>query len=182
MRRAREVALTRLSVDRLIGCIVLLATIPCRCDPSSPVTTRRELIASPGCQNCCFGHDCRLAFSRTSPGVCCGTHPRVGCCPLGFSCVNCGASWRCSRSFVSHSARSRMCHASGYGPGYGHSYGPHYHDPHYHDPHYHPHYYVEADGNAHFLHSSLAVVVVVAVASLAMMFIVVRRMSSHAMM
>ena len=80
-------------------------------------------LASPGCQACCYGHDCRIAFSSTSAGICCGTYPRTGCCPLGSSCVNCGTSWRCSRSrYVTPATRRSVCSAGYYqgGPGYYH--------------------------------------------------------------
>ena len=106
-------------------------------------TTRRELL-SPGCQSCCLGSDCRLAFASTSPGVCCGSVPHIGCCPLGSSCVRCGHGWRCSRTpYMTHRSRCGVCrddppyecprfgYHSAYGPqhapyGYGHSgYGNH---------------------------------------------------------
>ena len=100
-------------------------------------TTHRRELLSPGCSACCFRNDCHLAFSSTSPGVCCGTHPRAGCCPLGSSCVQCGGSWRCTNSrYVTRRTAASVCragyggggyaHGPGYAPGPGYAHGPGY--------------------------------------------------------
>ena len=96
-------------------------------------------LLSTGCQACCYQSDCRLAYSATSPGICCGTYPRAGCCPLGSSCINCGSSWRCTNSRrVTSATRNSVCRAGGshygssYRPQHGSPYGPQpYHQPHY---------------------------------------------------
>ena len=72
-------------------------------------------LASVGCDNCCFKNDCSLAFSQTTPGVCCGAHPyssrrQTGCCPMGATCVACGHIWKCTRaSYVTRSSKCGMC-------------------------------------------------------------------------
>lgn len=123
---------------------IMLTAIAFALALAEPNATRpgRELLSA-GCQACCFARDCRLAYTHTSPGICCGQYPRAGCCPMGSSCVSCGSSWRCTRSrFVTAATRRSVCSAGygyhqpvhhGYGPPVHHGYGP---------P---PHYYLEAD-------------------------------------
>lgn len=76
-------------------------------------TAGRRSLASEGCTNCCYKNDCSLAFSQTSPGVCCGAHRargQIGCCPMGASCVACANLWKCTRSsYVTRSSRCRIC-------------------------------------------------------------------------
>ena len=83
---------------------------------------------SDGCATCCFSGNCMVAFSSAAPGVCCGTYPRTGCCPMGSSCINCGSMWRCTNSrYITAATRNSVCAAGygyghtsyGYGPGYG---------------------------------------------------------------
>lgn len=81
--------------------------------PKDAANATRRVLASAGCNSCCFENDCSLAFSQTSPGVCCGAHSargHVGCCPMGASCVACANIWKCTRStYVSRSSRCRIC-------------------------------------------------------------------------
>jgi len=82
---------------------------------SSPanLTQHGREMSSPGCQNCCIQHDCRLAYMMTSPGVCCGMHPATGamsCCPFDSSCVRCRSKWRCTRSkYITRSTKCQVC-------------------------------------------------------------------------
>ena len=82
---------------------------------------------SDGCATCCFSGNCMVAFSSAAPGVCCGTYPRTGCCPMGSSCINCGSMWRCTNSrYITAATRNSVC-AAGYGYGHtGYGYGPGY--------------------------------------------------------
>merc|ERR1719502_1846914 len=94
----------------LLACCVALAAGAT--DSLAAITKGRQL-ASVGCNNCCFQNDCSLAFSQTSPGICCGAHRargQTGCCPLGASCVQCANIWKCTRStYVTRSSRCRIC-------------------------------------------------------------------------
>ena len=80
---------------------------------ADPLAENRRSLASEGCDNCCFKHDCSLAFAKSQAGVCCGAHPargQTGCCPLGASCVHCANIWKCSRSrYVSRASRCHIC-------------------------------------------------------------------------
>ena len=124
-----------------------LAFVLCAGSLDSNSSAHRQL-ASPGCDACCFRHDCRLAFSSTQPGICCGTYPHSGCCPYGSKCVQCGSTWRCTRShYVSRGTRASVCRATGYAPGGYHS--PHY-SPYIHNnggPAYGYHPYHEQEGD-----------------------------------
>ena len=92
----------------------LIAVLACASAEATAAVAHRQL-ASVGCDNCCFKNDCSLAFSQTTPGVCCGAHPyssrrQTGCCPMGATCVACGHIWKCTRStYVSRSGRCSMC-------------------------------------------------------------------------
>ena len=92
--------------------MALIAVLPFVGLAAAANSTHREL-SSPGCQSCCFGHDCRLAYMSTSAGTCCGAHPATRmtqCCPFGASCVACGSHWRCSNSrVVTRSTRCSIC-------------------------------------------------------------------------
>lgn len=57
----------------------------------------RELSPSQGCINCCVGHDCTAGYNGM-PGICCGSAPAYGCCPMGAICVKCNSHWTCSNS------------------------------------------------------------------------------------
>lgn len=94
------------------------------------VTAKRQL-ASAGCDACCFQNDCRLAFTQSAPGVCCGAHRtrgQTGCCPMGATCVACQNIWKCSRStYITRSGRCSICRDDMppecmYRRGYGHGY------------------------------------------------------------
>ena len=94
----------------LVGCLAFISPALAFSNASSPGRS----LASEGCDNCCFKHDCSLAFQKSQPGVCCGAHPgaggQTGCCPIGSQCVACGTVWKCSRSnYVSRSARCHIC-------------------------------------------------------------------------
>lgn len=81
--------------------------------PTEEKNATRRQMASEGCNACCFQNDCRLAFSQTQPGTCCGAHRargQVGCCPMGASCVACANIWKCTRStYVTRSSRCSIC-------------------------------------------------------------------------
>merc|ERR1719240_1553625 len=94
------------------------------------VVAERRQLASVGCNACCFQNDCSLAFSQTSPGICCGAHRtrgQTGCCPMGASCVQCANIWKCTRStYITRTSRCRICaddmppECMYYRRGYGH--------------------------------------------------------------
>merc|ERR1712154_333466 len=63
----------------------------------------RELSPSQGCIDCCVGHDCTAGFNGLS-GICCGSAPAYGCCPMGATCVKCNSHWMCSNSEMRRSA------------------------------------------------------------------------------
>lgn len=84
------------TIASLLPLLVVAST-----ENAHPNPSHRRDLSSVGCQNCCTNHDCSLGFSNTSPGVCCGTHPRsldAQCCPLGASCVRCGTRFKCTYS------------------------------------------------------------------------------------
>merc|ERR1719498_1459650 len=93
-----------------IATAVALSTVA---PTTQAVAPARRQLASEGCNACCFQNDCRLAFSQTQPGVCCGAHivrGQTGCCPLGATCVACANIWKCARgTYLSRSARCRIC-------------------------------------------------------------------------
>lgn len=80
---------------------------------ASNVTLYRREMTSAGCTACCFQNDCRLGYMMTSPGVCCGQHPRsqeAQCCPLGSTCVRCMLRWKCSNSrYITRQAMCNIC-------------------------------------------------------------------------
>ena len=84
-------------------------------ETAAPESHAPRQLASVGCDNCCFRNDCSVAFSQTTPGVCCGAHPysvrrQTGCCPMGASCVACGNIWKCTQaSYVSRSGKCSIC-------------------------------------------------------------------------
>lgn len=63
--------------------LLMLAVVAAEPTTAVAASNHRSL-ASQGCNDCCFKNDCRLAFSQTSPGICCGAHRirgQTGCCP-----------------------------------------------------------------------------------------------------
>lgn len=97
----------------LFASVVLASVVAL--ESAAPESQAPRQLASIGCDNCCFKNDCSLAFSQTTPGVCCGAHPyssrrQTGCCPMGASCVACGHIWKCTRaSYVSRSGKCSIC-------------------------------------------------------------------------
>ena len=75
----------------------------------SNASIRGRALASAGCLDCCYGHSCAQGYNGL-PGMCCGTVPNVGCCPMGASCVRCNVHYRCSNSaVVSHATKCSVC-------------------------------------------------------------------------
>ena len=68
----------------LLRTAICAAALACAAAERAVSTASRRSLASAGCHACCFENDCHLAFSMTSPGVCCGSHRirgQTGCCP-----------------------------------------------------------------------------------------------------
>lgn len=91
---------------------------------SSEAVHGRSLV-SQGCLDCCFGSNCVAGFNGM-PGMCCGTLPNAGCCPMGASCVRCASHWKCTNSrMVTRASKCSICAddqpTDCYGMSYGHT-------------------------------------------------------------
>lgn len=99
---------------------------------ASAATVHGRSLVSQGCLDCCFGSNCVAGFNAM-PGMCCGSLPNAGCCPMGATCVRCSSHWKCTNSrSVSRASKCSICaddkptdcYGMSYGHrGYGGSYG-----------------------------------------------------------
>lgn len=90
---------------------------------ASAATVHGRSLVSQGCLDCCFGSNCVAGFNGM-PGMCCGTLPNAGCCPMGASCVRCASHWRCTNSrMVSRASKCSICADDRPSDCYGMSYG-----------------------------------------------------------
>lgn len=72
-------------------------------------TVHGRALISQGCLDCCFGHNCIAGFNGM-PGMCCGSLPAAGCCPMGATCVRCNSHFRCTNSrTVTRASKCSIC-------------------------------------------------------------------------